>query len=332
MKRIAINGFGTIGKRLADAVEKQPDMEVSGVTKTRPNYEAELAEERGFDLYAATDQGLDRLGDMATGSVDELLERSDLVFDCSPGGIGERNKPLYEEAGIKAVYQGGESHDVAGFSFNASVNYEDAVGRDAARVVSCNTTGLCRALNPLVEEFGVEHADVTLVRRGGDPKQTGRGPLNAIIPSLGIPSHHGPDVSKVIPGVDVHSLAVKVPTTLMHLHAVTVEVGDVSVEDVLDLWRASSRIMLIDGGSGIESTAQLVERARDMLRPRNDLWELGLWKDSVTVENDRLSFFQAVHQESIVVPDNVDAARAMLEMADVGESVSTTNETLGIES
>lgn len=331
MKRVAINGYGTIGKRLADAIEEQPDMEVSGVTKTRPNYEADLALERGFDLYAATDEGLDRLGDLASGHVEELLEDSDLVFDCSPGGVGERNRELYEDVGIKAVYQGGESHDVAGFSFNASVNYEDAVGLDAVRVVSCNTTGLCRSLYPLVERFGVDEVTVTLVRRGGDPKQTSRGPINAIIPSTGIPSHHGPDVAKVIPGLEVHSLAVKVPTTLMHLHSVTLELEeDAGRAEVLESWENSPRIRLVDSGSGIGSTAELCERARDLLRPRYDLWELAIWGDSVSVDDGRVSFFQAVHQESIVVPDNVDAARAMFDMADAEESMATTDEAIGL--
>ena len=31
--RVAINGFGTIGKRVADAVDAQDDMEVVGVTR-----------------------------------------------------------------------------------------------------------------------------------------------------------------------------------------------------------------------------------------------------------------------------------------------------------
>ena len=34
MIKVAINGYGTIGKRVADAVDAQDDMEVIGVTKT----------------------------------------------------------------------------------------------------------------------------------------------------------------------------------------------------------------------------------------------------------------------------------------------------------
>ena len=52
--KIAINGYGTIGKRVGDAVSAQDDMEIIGVVKTRPSFEAKLAVDSGFDLYAST--------------------------------------------------------------------------------------------------------------------------------------------------------------------------------------------------------------------------------------------------------------------------------------
>ena len=40
--KVAINGYGTIGKRVADAVSCQDDMEIIGVTKTRPAFGCDL--------------------------------------------------------------------------------------------------------------------------------------------------------------------------------------------------------------------------------------------------------------------------------------------------
>ncbi|MEF8800186.1 MAG: glyceraldehyde-3-phosphate dehydrogenase, partial [Halolamina sp.] len=40
--------------------------------------------------------------------------------------------------------------------------------------------------------------------------------------------------------------------------------------------------------------------------------------------------FQAIHQESDVVPENVDAIRAVTETAGKAESIATTDETLGM--
>ena len=54
MIRVAINGYGTIGKRVADAVAAQPDMKVVGVSKTRPSHEAYVARERGYPLISRT--------------------------------------------------------------------------------------------------------------------------------------------------------------------------------------------------------------------------------------------------------------------------------------
>ncbi|MDP7282720.1 MAG: hypothetical protein QF475_03740, partial [Candidatus Undinarchaeales archaeon] len=51
MIKVAINGYGTIGKRVADAVSKQDDMELVGVTKTRPTWEAKNAIKKGYRLF-----------------------------------------------------------------------------------------------------------------------------------------------------------------------------------------------------------------------------------------------------------------------------------------
>ena len=49
--KVAVNGYGTIGKRVADAVLKQDDMELIGVAKTRPNYEEFVAVQKRISLY-----------------------------------------------------------------------------------------------------------------------------------------------------------------------------------------------------------------------------------------------------------------------------------------
>jgi len=73
------------------------------------------------------------------------------------------------------------------------------------------------------------------VRRGADPIQVKKGPINAIIPNPPtVPSHHGPDVNTVMPDWNVATMAVLVSTTLMHQHNVMIEVeNSVSREDVL---------------------------------------------------------------------------------------------------
>jgi glyceraldehyde-3-phosphate dehydrogenase (NAD(P)) len=335
MLRVGINGYGTIGKRVADAVDAQPDMDVAGVAKTRPNFEAKQARQRGYDLYAAVEDRADQFGDAGietAGLVDDLVAESDVVVDATPSGIGAQNRALYEEHDTPAIYQGGEDADVADVSFNARSNYEAAEGADHVRVVSCNTTGLSRLLAPLREEYGVEKVRATLVRRGGDPAQSDRGPINDILPDpISIPSHHGPDVNTIFPALDIDTLGLKVPATLMHMHSVNVTLeSEPDADEVRDVLAGQSRIMVVDEALGIEGTGPLKEYAADMGRPRGDLWENCLWGESITTVGRDFYCFQAIHQESDVVPENVDAVRAITGTMDAEESVATTNDALGL--
>jgi glyceraldehyde-3-phosphate dehydrogenase (NAD(P)) len=72
-----------------------------------------------------------------------------VIVDATPAGIGAKNLPLYRAAGVKAIYQGGEKLALTRHSFVAQANYETALGRDATRVVSCNTTATVRTLGAL---------------------------------------------------------------------------------------------------------------------------------------------------------------------------------------
>lgn len=331
--KVAINGYGTIGKRLADAINAQPDMEVIGVTKTRPTFEAKMANLRGFPLYAASKDFVsrfDKAGLETQGTLDDLLPEADIVMDCTPKKMGY--KEMYEKLGKKAIWQGGEKHDLTGLSFNAMANYEQAYGAQFVRVVSCNTTGLLRTLYPLYTEYGIDNVLAVMVRRSADPWDTKRGPINAIEPVLKVPSHHGPDVQSVVPELNIQTTAVKVPTTIMHLHSVVVDLKkEVSSEDVIGLWKATPRIIFVSGSEGIKSTAQIMEMARDLCRERGDLYEIAVWDDGVHTVGKKLYYYQAIHQESDVVPENVDAIRSMLEMEeDKLKSMEMTDKYIGV--
>ncbi len=273
--KVAINGYGTIGKRVAHAVNLQDDMEVVGVTKRRPTFEARMAVEQGLPFYAVEREnvsGFEDMGIPVQGTLDDLLERAEIVIDCTPGKVGATYLPLYEKHGIKAVFQGGEKHEIAGISFNAMANYEKALGANKVRVVSCNTTGLCRTLYPVDKNIGTVNVLATMIRRSADPWDSKKGPINAIEPSLKVPSHHGPDLQTVIPHINIQTLAVKVPTTIMHLHAIAVKLRRTTdTSDIIALWEETPRVKMVRGTEGIKSTAQIMEMARDISRNRADL-------------------------------------------------------------
>ena len=334
--RVGINGYGTIGKRVADAVRAQPDMEVVGVAKTRPNFEAQTAVAKGYDLYAAVEERrhlFDGAGIDLAGDVEDLVGTSDVVVDACPSGVGAENAAMYRAYDTPALLQGGEDADAVDASFNARANYGAVEGADLVRVVSCNTTGLARLLAPLREAYGVEKARVTLVRRGGDPAQSGRGPINDILPDpVTLPSHHGPDVNTVFPDLDIDTLGLKVPATLMHTHSVNVTLTSrPTAAEVRDLLAGEGRLFVIPEWLDLDGAGAVKELAGDAGRPRGDVWENCVWGESITVEGDDLYLFQAIHQESDVVPENVDAVRAITGSAGRRESVRTTDEALGLD-
>ena len=337
MVKVLINGYGSIGKRVADAVAKQKDMEVLGVTKTKPDFEARLAVEKGYKLYAAIPERkklFEEKGIEVEGTIFDVIEEADIVVDCTPGGVGKENLKVYREYGVKAILQGGEKAQYVEENFNALWSYERCYGKDYVRVVSCNTTGLCRILYAIDSVTDIEKVRAVLVRRGADPHDIKRGPINAIVPNPPtLPSHHGPDVVSVIPELEgkIFTSAVVVPTTLMHMHVLMVETTGTTREKVIEGIESTPRIITVRAEEGFHSTAAIIEFARDIGRMRYDLNEIAVWEESINVVDKEVFLMQAIHQESDVVPENIDCIRAMLEMVDDKmKSIEMTDKALGL--
>ena len=126
-------------------------------------------------------------------------------------------------------------------------------------------------------------------------------------------------------------MAMIVPTTMMHMHAVRISTEKaVSRDRVIELINNHSRLGLIKKTAGIKSTAELKEFAMDLGRQRSDLYENCIFEESIYADKNELCFFQAIHQEADVVVENVDAIRAMMGTEkDPAKSVEMTNKALG---
>ena len=336
--KVAINGYGTIGKRVADAVDAQDDMEIVGVTKTRPAFGRDLAVKKGYPIYCTYDDeakisAFAEAGYECHGGLSDLLSIADIVVDCSPGKVGASNMEKYRAAKIKWIFQGGEKHALTGLSYTSSANHKENLNAEGTRVVSCNTTGLSRTLVPLYEHCGSLSVECTMIRRAADPGDSSKGPINAIKPVLKVPSHHGPDVMTVKPEIQINSMAVAVPTTIMHVHVIVAQLPEghgLDTDRVLDMWSNEPRIIQMNGSeTGITTTAEVMEFSRDIGRKWGDLHEIFVWKDGVKLSGNTLYYFQAIHQESDVIPENVDAIRALTGIEeDWRKSVAKTDEAI----
>jgi len=336
--RVAVNGYGVIGKRVADAIRLQDDMVLAGVADVVTDYRIQTAIELGIPVFAATDEAANAMrvaGLTPAGRLDELLADSDLVVDATPKRVASGNRDRYAAAGRRAVFQGGEKHALTGFSFVASLNYADAIGRDLLRVVSCNTTALGRVVGGLYRAGLVRTARAVLFRRGTDPWESHlNAPLNTVVPETTTPSHQGPDLQTILPDLEIVTMAAKGPFDLGHVHFTMVETTrPTSVDEVRALLADVPRAAFIRAADGIVGQNSIVELMRDLGRPRADLWEVALWEDAIAVRPDGGEIYLVYHvpNEAIVIPETIDAIRAMTGLeTDAARSMLKTDASLGI--
>ncbi|TVZ28746.1 glyceraldehyde-3-phosphate dehydrogenase (NAD(P)) [Gillisia sp. Hel_I_86] len=336
MKNIAVIGYGVIGKRVVDAIHLQDDMSLIGVCDIISDWRIQNAVRKEYDIYAATQEAADKMesqGISVKGNMQDLLDKVDLVVDCTPKKIAAQNVKTYKEKGIKFILQGGEKHETTGHSFSAENNYKSAINLDATRVVSCNTTSILRTLTALKKADLLDHARGTLLRRATDPWESHLGGImNTMVPEKDIPSHQGPDAQSVDPELDVITSAVKVPQTLSHMHYWNVKLSKkVSKEEIVEAFKTSTRIKMIRYDQGLVSNNTIKEMFLDMGRPWGDMYEVALWEDMLKVQGDELFYAYVVDNQAIVIPETIDAIRALTGIeTDGAKSIAKTNESLGI--
>jgi len=276
---------------------------------------------------------MEAAGIEVVGTLDDLLGQIDIVVDCTPKGVGAANLPTYRSAGVRAIFQGGEKHELTGLSFVAQVNYAKALDHQFARVVSCNTTALCRVLHPLQRRGWIKRARAVLLRRGTDPWESHEnGMINTVMPETKVPSHQGPDAQTVLEGLDIVSMAGSGPFNLSHLHFLMVETNRaVDLDELrLALWQ-EPRVVFVHANNGLVGLNSVIELMRDLRRPRADLWEVAVWEDGLASDGRELYLTFQVHNEAITIPENVDAIRALTgSERNATTSIARTDASLGI--
>jgi glyceraldehyde-3-phosphate dehydrogenase (NAD(P)) len=336
--KVLVNGYGVIGKRIADGVFIQEDMELVGVADVVSDWRIKVAVKKGYPIYASTNEAAGEMrkgGIPLQGTMDELLDQVDIVADATPKGIGAKNLELYRKHGIKSIFQGGEKHALTGHSFVAQSNYASALGIDTTRVVSCNTTSIVRTLGALKKAGLLKKARGVLVRRATDPWESDHsGIMNTVVPEKEIPSHQGPDAQKVDPDLDVVTIAMKAAHTNSHLHAWSVELTrEATKEEILTAFRNVPRIAFLNASDGLVALNSTIELMTDLGRSRGDMWEVALWEDSLTVQGNELFYNYQVYNQAIVVPETIDAIRALTAIEkDGSKSMAMTDRAFGIVS
>ena len=336
MVKVGVVGYGVIGQRLADGVALQGDMELVGVADVSPTLAVRALKEKGmpYDLYIAVPENkelFDKAGIPVSGTLEDLVQKVDVILDATSAGVGARNKELYKKYNKKAIFQGGEKNDVADVFFHGYANYEKGLGKQFLKLTSCNTTGLIRAVDCLDREVGIEKVAITIIRRVADPGDYHRGLTNALQVDKA-PNHQAVDLMTIMPHVDATGILVHTPVT--HGHIITVVATpkrEIGKEEVLKYFNQHPRIRVVRLADGFLGNASLFRYARDLGNPRGDMYEIAVFEETIVNSGKDIMFAINIPQEAVVIPENMDAIRAAMEMqTDRLEAVALTNKYLGM--
>ena len=317
MKKIFINGYGSIGSRITSFLKDDPEITVIGIGKYSPDEKVNDAISNGLDVYVPENKLNDFSDYKISGSIESALDECDLVIDAAPGGHGYKNKKnLYEPKNIPAIYQGGESitgnEPVSDLLFNSRVNYDLALGKHHVMQGSCNVTGMGRILEPLRQKFGDDliRFDVTLVRRWADIEQTEKNVSDTI--EMSEKPHHGDDV-KLYFGKDapLYVRAIKVPTRQMHLHIMDIRFKNIAPKpsEIHNIFTNEFGVATLWTAKG---TQDIRNYAQNMGFNFTDTNMVHIHANMTVSIGDTVQMMYSDDQTGIVIPENHMLMQAML--------------------
>ena len=317
LKKVFVNGYGSIGSRIIQFINDDPEIEVLGVGKYSSDSKINEAISNGYSVFVPKTKinNFDKFA--ISGDIETALNDCDLVIDASPAGIGFKNKiNLYEPKNLMAIYQGGESltgdNAVSDLLFNSRVNYSDAFEKKHVMQGSCNVTGMGKILEPLRKKYGkmLKRFDVTLVRRWADIEQTDKSVTDTI--ELTQSPHHGEDVKSYF-GKDspLFVRAIKVPTRQMHLHIMDIRFdGKAPTSDEIhDLFKNESGIALLWTAKGTKDVRDYADTMNFSFKDTN---MIHIHANMTVVIDDTVQIMYSDDQTGIVIPENHMLMQAML--------------------
>jgi len=329
MKKVFVNGYGSIGSRITAFLKDDPEIEVIGVGKYSPDDKVKLAISRGLKVFVPERKINDFKDYAISGSIESALDQCDLVIDASPGGQGYNNKKnLYEPKKIMAIYQGGETtigdKAVSNLLFNSRANYDLSIGKQHVMQGSCNVTGMGRILEPLRDKFCDEiiRFDVTLVRRWADIEQTEKQVKDTI--EMTEKPHHGDDV-KTYFGKDspLFVRAIKVPSRQMHLH-----IMDIRFKNIAPKPSEIHSVFVNEFGVATLWTAKGTKDVRDFATTMGfnftDTNMIHIHANMTVSIGDTVQMMYSDDQTGIVIPENHMLMQSMLFAKSYREAFSHT--------
>tara|TARA_Y100001978_G_C23687401_1_gene432740 strand:- start:597 stop:1658 length:1062 start_codon:yes stop_codon:yes gene_type:complete len=268
MKVVHIVGTGTIGEPLIGLISDfKEKLGIDQVTfhKNTPllsdRSKVQSLVSRGAVLTTSKDtfDGFKKIGLNPLFSTEDAIERSSVVIDCTPKGIGHKNKNDYynkfANSTLGFIAQGSEFG--FGKMYARGINDEALdINKDKfIHVVSCNTHNISSIIKTIAfegENNFLDYARFNCIRRANDVSQS-RGFIAS--PQVGkhddnkYGTHHAKDASLLFntinQNLDLFSSAIKINTQYMHILHFNLKLKkNISMDEVLNKFRNNDRIAL----------------------------------------------------------------------------------------
>jgi len=331
MKKVFVNGYGSIGSRITQFIAGDSDIELIGVGKYSPDEKVSDAISRGFGVYVPKNKLEQFKNFKISGTIEDALEKCDLVIDAAPGGNGYTNKKnLYEPKNVRAIFQGGEKitgdKAVSDTIFNSRANYVEAFDKKYVMQGSCNVTGMGRILQPLKEKYGnkIKRFDATLLRRWADLEDSKTEVKDSI--EWTRKPHHNDDVKSYM-GKDTPLFirAFKVPTRQMHVHLMDVRFNQTAPpsSEILDLFKNEYGVAILYTAKGTKDIRDFAETTKFSFKDTN---MIHIHADMLEVQDDVVKITYSDDQTGIVVPENHLLMQAMLFKRNQNDAFKHTEE------
>lgn len=267
MKRIAINGFGRIGRLVFRIMEDDPNLEVVAINDLTDSEQLSylLKYDTNHRVYNKDDIFYDDEGIIVKGRHVNVYSETDpsnlpwgelgidLVFECT-GKFVDKDKALsHIKAGAKKVLISAPAKgDVKTVVYNVNDDILDG-NEEVVSAASCTTNCLAPVLKVLNDKFGVvkgymitihaytnDQVTLDVSHKKGIASRRGRACAMNIVPSS---TGAATAIGKVIPELDgkLRGGAMRVPVSDGSLVDLTLELGtNTSVEEINNAFRYAS--------------------------------------------------------------------------------------------
>ena len=270
-KIIHVVGTGTIGEPLIGilsdfktelGIDEITFHKNTPLTTDRSKVKSLLKRGARLSTKAKTFDDFKEIGLKPEFTTKEAINRASVVIDCTPSGIGHKNKVEYYEKylhnTIGFIAQGSET----GFGKRYARGINDIAltkGKDRyIQVVSCNTHNLCCLIDTIVlngeSQDNLEEGMFTFIRRSNDVSQT-----SGFVPSPQVGTHkdpkygthHASDAAKLYETLDkdlnLFSSAMKINSQYMHILHFHLRVEKpTNMVELLEKLKANDKIALTD--------------------------------------------------------------------------------------